>query len=238
WSGASRWRAAAVLRWACLLMVVVSGLAQAALELPFPAQVEQVIDQGEIEGQPVQVARFRSVLSANEVVRALEREWRSPAGDTLVETRTEGWRVLSAWSPEGFRTLQFRALPGGGSEGLLSVWPLTPNGRQAADGKPSRAVLRMLPAGSTVHRRFAAVDAGRRSETIVATAEGSTLWVAEAVAQQLVSDGFDRDPVLEARGAPGEARLYRRQGVEVVYTVSQAGPGRSGVVLHVTGADR
>lgn len=218
-----------------------------ALELPFRARLEPVIEDGEIEGRRVRVARFSTPLPADELARVLRREWRGPEGADLVETRLPGWRVLSSWSAEGFRTLQFRPARSGGSEGVLSVWPAGgADGVSGAGGSgagaepgPSGAALpgpELLPEGSAVLRRFSAVDAGRRGQTLVAVAEGAPSWLAEVIGQRLAARGYSPDPVLHSAGARGEARRFRRADAEVVFTVSPAGPGRSGVVLHATGA--
>ena len=226
-----------------LLWALAAGPASAgALELPFEARLEPVIEDGEIEGQPVQVARFTSRLGAAELERVLRREWRGPQGAELVQARIPGWRVLSAWSPEGFRTLQFRPRLDGGSEGVLSVWPSGTAGTATTAGvlraaqAPALPGAELLPAGSTVLRRFSAVDAGRRGQTVVAVAEASPSWLADAIGQRLVAQGFAPDPVMQTRGGRGEGRRFRRADAEVVFTVSAAGQGRSGVVLHAIGA--
>lgn len=216
-----------------------------ALELPFRARLEPVIEDGEIEGRRVSVARFTTPLPADELARVLRREWRGPEGADLVETSLPGWRVLSSWNPEGFRTLQFRPGRSGGSEGVLSVWPaggadgVSGAGCAGAGLGAAGAALpgpELLPDGSAVLRRFSAVDAGRRGQTLVAVAEGAPSWLADAIGQRLAARGYAPDPVLHAAGARGEARRFRRADAEVVFTVSRAGPGRSGVVLHATGA--
>lgn len=218
-----------------------------ALELPFRARLEPVIEDGEIEGRRVRVARFTTPLQADELARAVRREWRGPGGADLVETRLPGWRVLSLWSAEGFRTLQFRAGPSGGSEGVLSVWPAGgADGIPGADGSGAGAGFgsagaslpgpELLPEGNAVLRRFSAVDAGRRAQTLVAVARGTPSWLADVIGQRLVARGYAPDPVLHSAGTRGEARRFRRADAEVVFTVSPAGPGRSGVVLHATGA--
>jgi hypothetical protein len=228
-----------------------------ALELPFRARMEPVIEDGEIEGRRVRVARFTTPLQADELARVVRREWRGAEGADLVETRLPGWRVLSSWSAEGFRTLQFRPGRSGGSEGVLSVWPAGGAdgvsgaggsgtggsgtgglGAGAGFGSAGTALPgpELLPEGSAVLRRFSAVDAGRRGQTLVAVAEGSPSWLADAIGQRLAARGYAPDPVLHSAGARGEARRFRRADAEVVFTVSPAGPGRSGVVLHASGA--
>ena len=220
-----------------------------ALELPFQARLEPVIEDGEIEGRRVRVARFTTPLQADELARVVHREWRGPEGADLVETRLPGWRVLSSWSAEGFRTLQFRPGRSGGSEGVLSVWPAggadgvsgaggSGAGTGSGSGSAGAALPgpELLPEGSAVLRRFSAVDAGRRGQTLVAVAEGAPSWLADAIGQRLAARGYAPDPVLHSAGVRGEARRFRRADSEVVFTVSPAGPGRSGVVLHATGA--
>ena len=216
-----------------------------AHDLPFPARFEPVISDGEIEGRRVRVVRISTPLHEDELARVLRREWRGPQGAELVETRLPGWRVLSSWTAEGFRTLQFRPAPSGGSEGVLSIWPAGGAGGEgiARGGGVGAAAAgsalpgpELLPPGSAVLRRFSAVDAGRRGQTVVAVSEGAPSWLADAIGQQLVARGYVPDRVLRAAGVRGEARRFTRADAEVVFTVTAAGTGRSGVVLHAIGA--
>lgn len=236
-----------------------------ALELPFSARLEPVIEQGEIEGQPVRVARFQTPLPPDEVLRAVRHGWRGVGADPVVEARSGEWRLLSSYDPAGLRTLQLRPAPGGGSEGVLSVWP---SGMERAAASPRAAgpeVSRLLPADARVVRRFAATDAGRRSETVVAVVNGTPAWVASAIGGRLSALGFVRDPLIGVRGTSGgaamadaatgegasgaaawrgsasggatlgEAASYRLGRRELTFTVSAIGDGRSGIVLHLTG---
>lgn len=211
--------------------------ADPALVLPFPARLEPVIEDGEIEGRRVRVARFSTALNREELVLALRRDWRGAQGAELLETRLPGWRVLSSWSVDGFRTLQFRPAASGGTEGVLSVWPSDVGGlgAGAAAAGPALPGSELLPEGSVVLRRFSAVDGGRRGQTLVAVSEAAPAWLAEAIAQRLSMRGYRADPVLHAGGGRGEARRFRRGDSEVVFTVSPAGAGGSGVVLHAIG---
>ena len=222
-----------------VLMLAVAPALQAMparaaqpLRLPFEARIESVIEEGEIEGRPVRIARFRSALPPGELVRVLRREWPQDDGTELLESASGSWRIVSGWNPEGFRTLQFRALPGGGSEGVLSVWPREPG----AAGLPVAAfdLAALLPAGSTVMRRFAARDAGRRSETLVAVAQTAVEATADAIDQRLVALGLRRDPVAGTASARGWARIYRGRAVELACTLVPRA-GHTEVVLHLTG---
>jgi hypothetical protein len=207
------------------------GAADASAVLPFPARVEPVIERGDIEGHAVSITRFRSALSAESIVARVARDWSGPLRDPVVESATGPWRVISTRSHEAWRTLQVRPHPAGGSEGMLSVWAGAPASRSAAAD-----VVALLPADANVLRRLGAVDAGRRSVTVVAEVEGSPGWAAQALDSRLAQAGYARDGVVrtaESAVQRGEARLYRRQGREIAFTV-QPHRGRSAVVLHLT----
>lgn len=226
-----------------LLLAAPLGLQAApAFELPFASSIEPVIEQGEIEGQAVRVARFSSRVSPEEALRILRREWRGAGTEPLLELRSERWQLVSTHEPaSGFRTLQLRAAPGGGSEGLLSVWE-SPQPRlsdRASRGATNPGQL--LPATSRVVRRFSVVDAGRRSETLVAVAQASVEWVAAVIRERVAARGFVRDPLIgsskavAAAASSSAAAAYRRGDQEIAFTVSALGDGGSGIVLHLIG---
>jgi len=194
--------------------------------LPFPAVVESVIEQGEIEGQPVSIARFHTGLGQAAVAARLAREWSGPGGSPMVESSSGPWRVLSWWSPQAYRTVQLRDLPGGGSEGLLSLW-------RSGDAQIPSGLdpVALLPPDARVLRQLSSLDAGRRSRTLVAMVPGSLAWAGEVVGQRLAAHGFSPDPVMRA-GAQGGARLYRRRGAELALTVAPH-DGRTALVLHL-----
>lgn len=199
----ARWLAIAGIRCApALAFSAACGAPPApALELPFSARLEPVIEQGEIEGQPVRVVRFRTSLPPDEVLHTVRRAWRGVGAGPLVEARSGHWRLVSAHDPAGFRTLQLRPAPEGGSEGVLSVWP-SGTGLSAASSRAERPDLsRLLPADARVVRRFASTDGGRRSETLVAVAHGTPSWIASAIGGRLSTRGFVLDPLIRGRGA-------------------------------------
>lgn len=242
-------------------------LAQASIEFPFEARFETVIENGAIEGQPVRVVRLRSPLAVREALRTLRAEWSAQPGVRTIESAAQGWELLSSWGPEGVRTLQLRAAPGGGSEGVLSVWPA----KDAVGLRPGAApfdLAGLLPSGARLLRRFAALDSGRRSETLVAVLDADPQAVADAIGQRLealglrrdqagdrvgpggagsggagpggVSDAASRDAPRPAPGvAPGfsVAAIHRGAGVEVAFTVV-ARQSRAEVVLHLTGSGK
>lgn len=228
-------RASALFLAASLLSAAAA--AHAALQLPFAAQLEAVIEQGEIEGQPVQVARFRSALSPTEVERAVSSEWRAAAGASVVELSVPGWRVLSAWTPEGIRTLQFRAA-GPGAEGVISVWPHAAPASAASSSPGGSAARALLPSGARVLRQLSSVDAGRRAQTVIARLPASPAWLDQAIGARLQEQGYRREAVLGGPSQRGIARLYRRPGAEVAYTVASSGDGDAEVVMHLIGEPR
>lgn len=230
----------------CLLALVLGAPlalhAVPAFELPFPSSIEPVIEQGEIEGQVVRIARFSSRVSPDEALRVLRREWRGAGIEPLIELRSGRWQLVSTHDPaSGFRTLQLRAAPGGGSEGLLSIWESSRLRSQAGASRGATDPAQLLPAQSRVVRRFSVLDAGRRSETLVAVAEASVEWVAAVIRERIAARGFVRDPLIgsskavAAAASSSAAAAYRSGAQEIAFTVSALGDGRSGIVLHLIG---
>lgn len=200
-------------------------------ELPFEARLEAVIERGSIEGQAVRVARFTADLDLARAQALLRSAWSGPMSAPVLAERLPGWLVLSAWSSDGWRTVQLRARSGGGVEGLMSLWAPIEDGVRM-DAAPPASTLKLLPHGAQVLRQFSTADVGRRGFTVVASMPGSVAWSTAAISARLADAGFRRDPVLRAVGPQAQAMLFRRGPVEVLVTVSAAATGRSGVVLH------
>lgn len=217
-----------------------AGGAQAARPepLPFPASVESVVERGTIEGHPVSVLRLRSALPVADAIAAVRAAWAGHAAAVLA-VRAGPWQVVSRREPAGYRTLQLRASPGGGSEGLLSVW--SDDGHTTpARGESALEPASLLPADARVLRSLEGIDGARRHRTVVAIANGSVRWSVDALEARARSLGFVRDPVAGDAGMQrpahadhAQARLYRRSGQALAVTVHRQGE-RIGIVVHLT----
>ena len=198
--------------------------------LPPGARVESVVEDGAVGGQRVAVLRIRSDGPPGPIVQALvpgaaDRRADAGAAGQVVEVRSGPWQVVSAREGDGYRTLQWRALPGGGTEALLSLW------RGPVASSPASFDLdAAVPRGATVLRRFSANDGGRRSATLVAWTPASVPDAAAQVHARLRAAGLEPG-ALRGDAATGLSRLYRGRGREVALTVTPH-PGRSGLVLH------
>lgn len=223
--------------------VIGAELRAQVTHLPFAATIESVVDNGAIEGHPVSVVHLRTVLSVSDAIAAARSAWSREDPAAVLVVQGGPWRVVSLRAASGYRTLQMRAAFGGGSEGLLSIWSDRDSTRAYA-----RAVLdpaRLLPAGARVLRSLEGSDAGRRHRTLVAVAEGSLRWAAEAIETRALALGFERDPVVDIgsaqqRGAQlqpladrAQARIFRRPGQSLAVTVHRHGE-RTGIVMHLT----
>ena len=196
--------------------------------LPPGTRVESVVEDGAVGGQRVVVLRIRSDGPPGPIVEALVPAAAGPGAavnGAVVEVRSGPWQVVSAREGEGYRTLQWRALPGGGTEALLSLW------RGPVASLPASFDLdAVVPRGATVLRRLSANDGGRRSATLVAWTPASVPDVAAQVHARLRAAGLEPG-ALRGDAATGLSRLYRGRGREVALTVTPH-PGRSGLVLH------
>ena len=200
------------------------GAAWAAESLPAGSRVESVLDGGFIAGQRVTVQRILTDASPEVLRESLVPEL-SPNAMARGADRSGPWQVLSARNDEGWRTLQWRTLPDGRTEALLTRWHGSA-GSRGAGFDPRNA----LPPGAQVLRQVSSVDNGRRSETVVAWSRDSVTHVGALVHQRLLAFGLQTSP---ARGSPdlGIARFYRGRGHEVALTLTSHA-GRSGLVLH------
>lgn len=199
--------------------------------LPFPAALESVVERGAIEGHPVAVHRVRTSLGVDEAVSSARRAWAGPRFDAVVVTRSGPWQVVSMRERSGFRTLQLRAAPDGGSEGLLSVWTDRPSGER--ERRPALDAVALLPARAQVLRRVEGVDGTRRHRTVVALVDGSVSWVVDALDARVLAQGFVRDHAGRRTVGTAQSRLYRASGRDLAFTV-HSHDERVAVVIHVT----
>lgn len=218
-----------------LVLAFVAGPAAGATAsglpaLPPGARVESVVEEGAVGGQRVAVLRIRSDGPPGPIVDALvpgasDRGAGAGAMGAVVEVRSGPWQVVSAREGSGYRTLQWRALPGGGTEALLSLW------RGPVGSSPSAFDLdAAVPRGAIVLRRFSATDGGRRNATLVAWTSASVPDAAAQVHARLRAAGLEAG-ALRGSADAGISRLYRGRGHEVALAVTPH-PGRSGLVLH------
>lgn len=205
--------------------------AGAAGALPFPAALESVVERGAIEGHPVSVLRVRTALDVDEAVTSTRRAWGAQRADAVVVTRTGPWQVVSARERSGFRTLQLRAAPDGGSEGLLSVWADRPSA--VHERGPALDASQWLPAGAQVLRRVDGVDGNRRHRTVVALVDGSVSWVVAALEARVLARGFVSDRTGHRTVGTAQSRLYRAPGRDLAFT-AHSQEGRVAIVIHLT----
>ncbi|HPA89539.1 MAG TPA: hypothetical protein PK072_12065 [Quisquiliibacterium sp.] len=96
----------------------------------------------------------------------------------------------------------------------------------------------VLPTDAQVRRRFVALDAGRRSETVVAVDAAEPRMVAERIAARLAASGLHSAPIPSAAvrdEGDAIARRYIGRGSELALTVHRQAGG-SAVVMHLTEA--
>ena len=211
-------------RGAMLAAFLMIGAAWAAESLPAGSRVESVLDGGFIASQRVTVQRILTDASP-EALRVALMPDPSPNATAREADRSGPWQVLSAREEAGWRTLQWRTLPDGRTEALLSRWHGSAGSRDAVFD-PRIA----LPPGAQVLRQVSSVDNGRRAETLVAWSRDPVTRIGAFAHQRLLASGFQAGP---ARGSPdrGIARFYRGRGYEIALTLTSHA-GRSGLVLH------
>lgn len=209
--------------------------------LPPDTRQELVMSAAALDGQTVTTHRFRSVDSPDAVATALRERWRGD-GRRFVESRNGDWRVLSTRGSTGFTTVQLRAT-GSGTEGLSSHWQRASDAaRDTTVEWPTPPVAAWLPPDARLLRRITHRDPGRDAATVVALVDVSPGAAADGLRAKAARAGFVTDPVLGQpaakadwyRGGPdrsGEALAFRREGEEVVATVT-AHRGGTAVVMH------
>lgn len=194
--------------------------------LPPGTQVEWVIEDGRIAGQRVSLQRFLTAARPE----ALREALMPAAGEGHQSSRSfnaqsGAWQVLTTRGDDGYRTLQWRGLPDGRTEALLTHW----SGPHRS-ASPLVDPVALLPPGASVLRRFSVRDGGHRNETLVAWSREPVAQFAAHLHERLIASGLHAGPAPNAP-AGSVARFYRGRGVELALTVTPHA-GRSALVLH------
>lgn len=211
--------------------------------LPGIDRTRLAIPEGSLAGHDVVVFEVDSRRAPNEALAEVERHWRGQGGDTVLQAQTGEWFVLSRRAGAdsgaqdgsafvGFETLQLRASPRGGSEGLLTRWTTA----QASSG--ADALARLVPPDAQRVRQLSSGSRRERRGTTLVAHFGRSLDDAEwHLDRHLASLGFEpmhaggRATKLHWRD--DRARFYRRAGAELLVTLHRQPQGASAVLHHV-----
>ncbi len=199
--------------------------------LPFPAQVSTVIERGAVEGHAVRVLQFNTQHEIARVLALTRRAWSLPHGSRTVEASSGPWSIVSRQTGTGYQTLQAKRAPDGHTEGLMTYWD-----REHGLPRSGIDLAALLPADAHVRRRFVAVDARRRSETLVAVDDAAPRMVAERIGARIAASGLRVAPMARAgavEDGDAVARLYLGRGSELALTVHRH-DGGSAVVMHLS----
>jgi len=197
-----------------------------------------VLPDGELAGRAVQVSEVVSELEPSEALARVETLWRASDGTAVLRAEHEAWSVVSRQLGGGFETLQLRASPRGGSEGMLARWKGPAASRR---GQPSLANL--LPADAQVTRQLLSRDVGggatRSADTLIGRLPHGIDESERRIDHHLHRVGFVamRQPAAAARGVLAtrndRARFYRAAGAELLVTLHAQPDGTGVVVYHV-----
>jgi hypothetical protein len=195
-----------------------------------------VLPDGELAGRAVRVSEVVSELEPAEALARVERLWRVPGDAVVLRVGHERWSVLSRPLGEGFETLQLRASPHGGSEGMLALWmgAVTPP-------RPERSLASLLPAEARVARQLLSRDTGaggaRSADTLIGRLPYGIDESERRVDRHLRRAGFVAMHQPAARSAlasrDDRARFYRAAGAELLVTLHAQPQGTGVVVYHV-----
>lgn len=195
-----------------------------------------VLPDGELAGRAVRVSEVASAFEPGEALARVERRWRA-SGDAAVLRAGHGeWSVLSRQSGEAFETLQLRASPRGGSEGMLAQWR-----GAVAPPRGERSLARLLPEDARVVRQLLSRDAGaqgaRTADTLIGRLPHTIDESERRVDRHLQRAGFVPMRQPDARRGlawrEDRARFYRAAGAEVLVTLHAQPQGTGVVVYHV-----
>lgn len=209
--------------------------------LPGIDRARIAIPHGSLAGHSVVVLEVDSRHAPRTALAEVERHWRAQGADTVLQAQAGEWFVLSRTgaaesanaSPrlEGFETLQLRAVPGGGSEGLFTRW------RSPREPAPADALARLVPSGARLVRQLSSGgDAERRGTTLVAHFNDSLDATEFRLDRHLQAQGFEPMGTSEARALrwrDDRARFYRGPSAELLVTLHRQPQGASAVLHHV-----
>ncbi len=237
----------AVLPLAAVHVSARAGEMDVVQSLPGIDRARIAIPDGSIAGHSVIVLELHSRRAPHEAIAEIERHWRAQGADPVLQAQTGEWFVLSrpaATDPAasnvdgpgpgfpGFETLQLRASPGGGSEGLLTRWSRATG---AAEGE---ALARLVPPDAQLVRQLSSGGAGeRRAATLVAHFARSLDDTERHLERHLQRAGYEpmraSGPSRDLRWHDDRARFYRSATAELLVTLHRQPQGASAVLHHV-----
>lgn len=235
----------AALPLAALPLAAVSAHDESAAMYPLPGidRARVVIPDGSLAGHSVIVLEVDSRRPPHEALAEVERHWRASGVDTVLQAQTGEWFVLSRHagaSPaagessafDGFETLQLRASPRGGSDGLLTRW------LREHRPAPADALARLVPPQARFVRQLSSGGEGeRRAATLVAHFTYSLDEAERRLDDHLRHAGFEPmragTTSTDLRWRNDRARFYRSAGAELLVTVHRQPQGSSAVLYHV-----
>ncbi len=233
------WVSAAALAMSLPLLAVgttaLAGGSEVVEILPGIDARRVVLPAGDLAGHGISVSEVSSRLGPAEALAGVERHWRA-ADDAppVLRAHGDGWSVLSRRTAQGYDTLQLRAAPRGGAEGLLTRW------RMRDGGPPSETSLSsLLPVEARAVRQLRSSDAAgegaREAQTLVGRLPHAIDEAERRVVVHLRRLGFVADPGTGASRAlswrDDRARFFRAAGTELLVTL-HAQPAGTGVVLY------
>lgn len=196
--------------------------------LPFDAYLTMAVASGRIAGREVSIARFESGLAIEEAMRRLRTESMRLAPGSMFESRTDGWIIVSRRLADSILTIQLRARPQGGVEGVVSHWRLDAEPRDE-----SQQAMELLPHSFRLVRTVSSRDAGVRVTTVAAITESKLAEAWRQVQEQLAARGYRIQSVGRFDPSIREARFATWVRGEASVTATLDGRGWPvALVLH------
>lgn len=225
---------------------------EAAALLPGVEHARVLVPDGELAGHAVSVSAVDSRRVPEDVLAEVEGHWRRQGADPVLRAQSGAWSVLSrridsgssqagggadgTRSDDGFETLQLRASPGGGSEGLFTRW--LRSGATRVD-MPT-PLEHLLPAEARAVRQLSSRDAGIHSAETLIARFAHTLEESEIrIERHLRRAGFVPMPAPQHPSAlswrDDRARFFRGPTSQLLVTLHRQDRGTSVVLYHVRG---
>ena len=154
------------------------------IEIPPSMQLQVVSDGMSINGMQIHILEFRSPQNATELTEWFSKEWEG----RIARSRAGQWEILAHRERDALITVQMSPVGSQGSRGFIATSnAFAPPARNRSRTAPA---VPMLP-GTQLVQDLQAVDAGRKSRTLVLLSDKSSAQNLDFYRARYQEEGYE-----------------------------------------------
>lgn len=183
-----------------------------------------------MNGIALSTRTFKISRPPEQVLDYYRSRWKSRGLADIAETATGDYQTLGMEQQGFYQTVQVKAAPGGGSEGILTV-TLAPSRVQ-----PNKTTAFPYMLNTEIISKLESLDGGVRAETLTMTNNRSVEANAQYIAAQLTDAGWQAQAFADASvTAQGRILYFQKDQQHCQVTITSQAPdfpGRTLILVH------